>query len=73
MGFFKGSYHPIPMGRLEFGSSPDMKTVLIMLWIMILLLSTGKAVIMYTGFCVLKVLLKMRKRGFYGSALINKR
>ena len=28
---------------------------------------------MYSGFCVLKVLLEMRKRGFYGISLIKNR
>ena len=59
------------MGRLEFESSPNMKTVGLVLWLTRILWSTGKAVIMDSGFCVLKRLLKMRKRGGYGSALIK--
>ena len=34
--------------------------------------STEKAVIMDSRLCVLKGILEMRKRGFYGSALIKK-
>ena len=50
-----------------------MKIVGIMLRLMRALWRTGKAVIMDSSFCVLKGLLEMRKRGFYGSVLIKKR
>ena len=69
----EGRDHPIPMGRPEFETSPNMKTIGIMLRLTRALWSTGKAVIMDGGFCVLKGLLEMRKRGVYGSTLIKKR
>ena len=65
--------HPIPMGRAEFETSPNIKTVGLMLRLPRAPWSTGKAVIMDSGFCVLKGLLETRKRGVYGSALIKKR
>ena len=69
----EGRDHPIPMGRPEFETSPNMKTFGLMLRLTRALCSTWKAVIMDSGFCVLKGLLEMRKRGVYGSALIKKR
>ena len=53
----EGRDHPIPMGRPEFDTSPNMKTVGLMLRLMRVLWSTGKTVIMDSGFCVLKGLL----------------
>ena len=61
------------MGRPEFETSPNMKTVGLMLRLTRARWSTGKAVIIDSGLCVLKGLLEMRKRGVYGSALIKKR
>ena len=69
----EGRDHPIPMGRPEFETSPNMKTVGLMLRLTRARWSTGKAVIIDSGLCVLKGLLEMRKRGVYGSALIKKR
>ena len=34
--------------------------------------SSGKAVVEDISFCVLKLLLEMRKKGFYGSVLIKR-
>ena len=68
----EGKYHTIPMGRPEFETSPNMKTVVLMLQLTILLWITGKEVIMYRGFCVLKGLLELKKRVVYGSRLINR-
>ena len=65
--------YPIPMGRPEFETSPNMKTVVIMLRLMRALCITRKAVIMNSVFCFRKGLLEMRKRGVYGSVLIKKR
>ena len=50
----EGRDHPIPMGRPEFETSPNMKTVGVMLRLTRALWSTGKAVITDSGFCVLK-------------------
>ena len=68
----EGKYHTIPMGRPEFETSPNMKTVVLMLQLTILLWIPGKEVIMYRGFCVLKGLLKLKKRVVYGSRLIKR-
>ena len=67
----EGRDPPIPMGRPEFETSPNMKMVGLVLRLTRALCITGKAVIMDSGFCVLKRLSEMRKRGFYGSALIK--
>ena len=50
-----------------------MKMVGLMLRLTIALWSTGKAVITDSGFCVLKGISGIRKRGVYGSALIKNR
>ena len=50
-----------------------MKEFGLMLRLMRALRSTGKAVIRDSGFCILKALLKTRKRGVYGSVLKKKR
>ena len=62
----------IKMRRPEFETSPNMKIVGLMLRLMRALWRTGKAVIMDSSFCVLKGILEMRKRGFYGSVLIKR-
>ena len=61
------------MGRTEFDTHTNMKTVGLMLRITRALWSSGKAVIMDSGFYVLRGLLDMRKRGVYGNVLIKKR
>ena len=70
----EGRDHTIPMGSPQFETRHNMKTVGLMLQITRSLWSTGKAVIMDSGFFVLKVLLKMNGGGGgYGSALMKKR
>ena len=69
----EGRDYLIPMGRPEFETSPNMKMVGIIIWLMISLWSTDKTVIMDSKFCVLKRILGIRKRGVYGSVLIKKR
>ena len=64
--------HPISMGGPEFGTTKNMNTVGIMLWITQVMCRTGKAVLMGSGLCVFKWLLEMRNRGVYGIALIKK-
>ena len=59
------------MGRPEFETIPKMKIVGLMFRLTRVLWGTGKAVIMYIGFCFLKGLLEVRKGGVYGSALIK--
>ena len=66
----EGSYHPIPMRRPEFETSPNMKMFGLMLWLNRLLWSTGNKVIMDRILFVLKGFLEMRKRGVYVSELI---
>ena len=63
----EGSDHPIPMGRPEFDTSTNMKTVGLMLRLTRSLWNNGKAVIMDSDFCVLKGVLIIRKRRVYGS------
>ena len=70
---FEGRDNPIPMGRPEFDTSPNINMVGLIIWLMRAMWSTGKAVIMDISYCVLKGILEIRKRGFYGSALIKKR
>ena len=53
----KGNDHPIPMGRPDFEKIPNMNMVGLIFQLNILAWSTGKAVIMVSGFCVIKVLL----------------
>ena len=59
------------MGRTEFDTSTNITTVGIMHRLTRELWSTGKSVIIYSGLYVLKGLFEMRKRVFYGSALIK--
>ena len=70
---FELKYHPIPLGRPEFYTSPNKKTVVLMLWLIRSLWSTGKVVIIYSGFFVFKVLLETRRRGVNGILLMKKR
>ena len=69
----EGRDRPIPMGRSQFETSPNMKTFGLMLQLTRSMWSTGKAVVMDVGLCVLKGLLEMSKRVVYGSVLIKKR
>ena len=66
-----GRDHPIPMGLPQLKTSTNMNMVGIMLWLERALWITGKAVIIDSGFCVLKGISKIRKREVYGSALIK--
>ena len=61
--FFYGMDQPIPMGRPEFEKSHNMKTVGLILQLTRLIWSTSKAVIMDICFCLIKGILKTRKRG----------
>ena len=63
----------IPMGITQFETSDNMKLVGLTIKLTKELCSTGKAVIMDSGLCVLKGLLEIRKRWVYGSELIKKR
>ena len=63
----------IPMERLQFETSTNMKIVELMLQLNRALWSTGKSVIMEIMLCLLKELLLMIKWGCYESALIKKR
>ena len=69
----EGRDHLITMVRPEFETGPNMKAVGLMIRLTRALRSTGKAVIVDSGFRVLKGLSEMRRRGVYGSALIQKR
>ena len=50
----EGRDNTIPMGRPEFETSPNMKTFGLVLRLTKTLWSTGKTVIIDSGFCVLK-------------------
>ena len=54
---FEGRYHPIPMGRPQFDTIPNVKMVGIVLQLTKSIWSTGKAVIMDSGLCDLKGIL----------------
>ena len=60
------------MGGTQFETSPNMNMVGIMLQLTRALWSTGYGVVIDIGFCVIRGLLEMRKRGVYESALIKK-
>ena len=60
------------MSRPEFETCIQMKTVGIILRLTRSLSNISKAVIMDSGFCVLKGVFEMKTRGIYGSALIKK-
>ena len=63
--------HMIPMGRPQSETSPNMKTVGLMIWLMRSLWSTWKAVVTDSSFCALKGLSVMRKMVVYRSSLIK--
>ena len=60
------------MGVSKFETSPNMNTVELMIQLIRAIWITGKVIIMVRRFCVIKGLLEVINRGFYGSALIKK-
>ena len=68
----EGRDHRVPMWRPEFETSPNMKTFGLMVGPTRAMCITGKEVIIDSGFCFLKGILEMRKRGGCGSALIKR-
>ena len=58
------------MGKKEFEEKRETASLMVRmtkkLW------GTGKAVVMYIGFCVLEGLISMVKKFFWGSTLIKK-
>ena len=61
----------VPMVVPKFNTSHHTNTVGIMIWLTRSLWSNVNEVIMDRGLFIPKVLLEMRKRRFYGSALIK--
>ena len=64
--------HPIPMSRPKFETSVNMKTDVIILILTRDIWNIRKAVIIDSGFCILKGIFEMNTRGVYGSAFIKK-
>ena len=71
-GILEGRDHQIPMGRPQFETSPKMNIVGLIIRLTIALWSTGKSVVMDRGFCVIKGLFEMRKRGHYNILFIKR-
>ena len=61
------------MGRPEFETRSNMKTVGLMILLAGYLWIRGEAVIMDRGFYILKRLSEMKKNGFYRSTVIKKK
>ena len=59
------------MGRPEFDMNNDMKIEFLMLCMNKFLWTKGKAVIMFSSFYVLKLILELRNMGFCGILLIK--
>ena len=67
----EGKDKPRETGRPEFDNLG--KTVGLMLRLTKMLWNTGKVVVLDSGFCVLKGIVELLKRGVYASAVIKKR
>ena len=70
--FIEGREHPCQAGILEF-EDLDGKKVGLLLRMMKIYFSTGRYVIIDSGFCVLKGLIQLRKKGVYTCDVIKKR
>ena len=69
----EGRGFPIPIGRAKLETIPNTKVIGLVLRLTGVKWRTGKAVIMYSSFCVLKVILEIRKKGVYRSTFIKMR
>ena len=67
----EGKDAPAEMKEKE-GDNKRGKTVGLLLRLTLLLYNTGKVVILDSGFCVLKVLIKLCKVGVFAAAVIKK-
>jgi hypothetical protein len=67
----EGKDRPRELGAQEFSSHG--KTAGLMLRMLKSYFGAGKYVILDSGFCVLKAIIELKKRGIYSSALIKKR
>ena len=67
----EGKAHPLIDGPLEFEDLSG-KNVGLLLHMMKRYFSTGRCVILNYGFCVLKGLIQLRKKGIFACAIINK-
>ena len=68
----EGKDRPSELGQPEFESLGG-KTVGLLLRMLKSYFSTGRYVILDSGFCVLKALIELKKKGVYACALIKKR
>ena len=64
--------HPLQAGPLEFEDLGG-KTMELFLSLMKSYFATGRYVILDSGFCVLKGLIQLRKKGFFAFAVIKSR
>ena len=69
----EGKSHPAWMGRPEYEPDENSKTVGLMIRMTKLLWGSGKVVVMDSGFCVLRGIVALAKKGVFGHALIKKR
>ena len=60
------------MGIPEFDTRVNINTAGLMIWITRYLLTTGKSVIIVSGFCLLKLILDMSNRCVYVIELIKR-
>ena len=68
----EGKYHPHQAGPLEFEELSG-ETVGLFLRMMRSYFATGRYVILDSGFCVLKGLIQLWKKGIFAHAVINNR
>ena len=68
----EGNYHPCQVVPFEF-EDLGVKTTGLLLRMMKSYFATGRYVILDSGFCVLKGLIQLWKKGIFAHAVINNR
>ena len=68
----EGKSHPRQYGPIEF-EDLDGKTVGLLLHMMKRYFATGGYIILDSSFCVLKLLIRLRKKGVFSCSVIKKR
>ena len=68
----EGKAHPCQTGPLEFYNL-DGKTVVLLLSMIKICFSTGRYVILDSGFCLFKCFIELRKKGVFSCAVMNNR
>ena len=66
----EGKDHPRALGQQEFDNMGS--TVGLLLWMLAPIFHKGYVVILDSGFCVLKAIIKLRKKGIFARTLIKK-